>query len=110
MPLGDRITLTVAANNLFDVAARRHASFLKDHAPLAGRDIRLSVRTRFCGGVRRRLDLRRAGVDDRDRCRATRKYWYPPLFPPTPSQRPPPTLPGGALSQTAQRPFCGARP
>ncbi|API60020.1 TonB-dependent receptor [Tardibacter chloracetimidivorans] len=47
MPLGDRITLTVAANNLFDVAARRHASFLKDHAPLAGRDIRLSVRTRF---------------------------------------------------------------
>src|SRR3546814_4393070 len=26
MPIGDRITLTVAANNLFDVAARRHAS------------------------------------------------------------------------------------
>jgi iron complex outermembrane receptor protein len=31
-------------NNLLDVTARRAASFLKDYAPLAGRDIRLSVR------------------------------------------------------------------
>lgn len=46
-PMGDRLTVTLAANNLFDVVARRHASFLKDYAPLAGRDIRLSVRTRF---------------------------------------------------------------
>lgn len=37
-------TLLVSANNLFDVDARRHASFLKDFAPLAGRDIRLTAR------------------------------------------------------------------
>jgi iron complex outermembrane receptor protein len=37
-------TITLSANNLFDVDARRHASFLKDFAPLAGRDIRISVR------------------------------------------------------------------
>jgi iron complex outermembrane receptor protein len=46
-PMGDRLTITLAANNLFDATARRHASFLKDYAPLAGRDIRLSVRTRL---------------------------------------------------------------
>ncbi len=38
------ISLMLSGNNLFDVVARRHASFLKDYAPLAGRDIRLSVR------------------------------------------------------------------
>jgi len=38
------LTFTLSANNLFDVAARRHASFLKDYAPLAGRDIRLTAR------------------------------------------------------------------
>jgi iron complex outermembrane receptor protein len=32
---------------LFDVNARRHASDLKDYAPLAGRDIRLTARARF---------------------------------------------------------------
>jgi iron complex outermembrane receptor protein len=37
-------SLILAANNLFDVEARRHASFLKDYAPLAGRDIRLTAR------------------------------------------------------------------
>ncbi|MBY0519763.1 MAG: TonB-dependent receptor [Sphingomonas sp.] len=37
-------TLLVSANNLFDVEARRHASFLKDFAPLAGRDIRVTAR------------------------------------------------------------------
>lgn len=37
-------TLLVSANNLFDVDARRHASFLKDFAPLAGRDIRITAR------------------------------------------------------------------
>jgi iron complex outermembrane receptor protein len=37
-------TLLISANNLFDVVGRRHASFLKDFAPLAGRDIRATVR------------------------------------------------------------------
>jgi iron complex outermembrane receptor protein len=45
-PFADRknTALVLSANNLFDVDARRHASFLKDFAPLAGRDIRLSLR------------------------------------------------------------------
>ncbi|MEY4160852.1 MAG: hypothetical protein RLZZ136_1473 [Pseudomonadota bacterium] len=38
------LSFTLTANNLFDVSARRHASFLKDYAPLAGRDIRLTAR------------------------------------------------------------------
>lgn len=38
------LTFTLSANNLFDVVARRHASFLKDYAPLAGRDVRLTAR------------------------------------------------------------------
>ena len=38
------LTLSLTANNLFDVNARRHASDLKDYAPLAGRDIRLTAR------------------------------------------------------------------
>jgi len=38
------LRLSLAANNLFDIEARRHASFLKDYAPMAGRDIRLSLR------------------------------------------------------------------
>jgi iron complex outermembrane receptor protein len=37
-------SITLSANNIFDVDARRHASFLKDYAPLAGRDIRLTAR------------------------------------------------------------------
>lgn len=40
-------TITLSANNLFDVDARRHASFLKDFAPLAGRDLRISARLAF---------------------------------------------------------------
>jgi iron complex outermembrane receptor protein len=40
-------TLILAANNIFDVEARRHASFTKDFVPLAGRDIRLSARFSF---------------------------------------------------------------
>lgn len=39
-----QLTLSLTGNNIFDVDARRHASELKDYAPLAGRDIRLSVR------------------------------------------------------------------
>ena len=40
-------TLTLSANNIFDVEARRHASVLKDYAPLAGRDIRITARVRI---------------------------------------------------------------
>ena len=41
------LTLSLMGNNLFDVNARRHASDLKDYAPLAGRDVRLSARIGF---------------------------------------------------------------
>ena len=40
-------SITLSANNIFDVDARRHASFLKDVAPLAGRDLRISARLSF---------------------------------------------------------------
>ncbi len=44
-PFADkRSSLTLSANNLFDVDARRAASFLKDFAPLTGRDIRVTAR------------------------------------------------------------------
>ena len=45
-PMGERgpLSLVLSGNNLFDVEARRHASYLKDYAPLAGRDIRMTVR------------------------------------------------------------------
>ena len=45
-PLGASggLNITLLANNIFDVVARRHASFLKDYAPLSGRDIRISAR------------------------------------------------------------------
>lgn len=39
-----KTSLILSANNLFDVDARRAASFLKDFAPLAGRDIRVTVK------------------------------------------------------------------
>lgn len=39
--------LVLSANNIFDVDARRHASFTKEFVPLAGRDIRLSARFSF---------------------------------------------------------------
>jgi iron complex outermembrane receptor protein len=44
-PFADRpdLTLSLAANNLFDVDARRSTSLLKDYAPLAGRDVRLTL-------------------------------------------------------------------
>ena len=38
------LSLTLAANNLFDLEARRSTSLLKDYAPLAGRDFRLTAR------------------------------------------------------------------
>jgi len=40
-------SITLSANNIFDVTARRHASVLKDYAPLAGRDIRITARFGF---------------------------------------------------------------
>ena len=39
--------LVLSANNIFDVEARRHASFTKGSVPMAGRDIRLSARFSF---------------------------------------------------------------
>ncbi|WP_444856699.1 TonB-dependent receptor [Sphingosinicella sp.] len=48
-PFGDDndSSITLSANNIFDVTARRHASFLKDFAPLAGRDFRITARLSF---------------------------------------------------------------
>jgi iron complex outermembrane receptor protein len=48
-PLGadGPLNLVLSANNLLDVTARRHASFLKDFAPLSGRDVRLTARLSF---------------------------------------------------------------
>ncbi|WP_380875002.1 TonB-dependent receptor [Sphingomonas sp. DBB INV C78] len=40
-------SIILSANNIFDVVARRHASFLKDYAPLAGRDFRITTRINF---------------------------------------------------------------
>jgi iron complex outermembrane receptor protein len=40
-------SLTLSANNLFDVEARRHTSVLKDYAPLAGRDLRATLRVQL---------------------------------------------------------------
>jgi len=44
---GNMSAIILSANNIFDVDARRHASFLKDYAPLAGRDLRISARFTF---------------------------------------------------------------
>lgn len=41
------LSFALSANNIFDVDARRHASVLKDFAPLAGRDIRVTARASF---------------------------------------------------------------
>ena len=48
-PFGDdnQSSIVLSANNIFDVDARRHASFLKDYAPLAGRDLRITARVTF---------------------------------------------------------------
>jgi iron complex outermembrane recepter protein len=37
-------SILVSANNIFNVEARRHASFLKDYAPLSGRDFRVTMK------------------------------------------------------------------
>jgi iron complex outermembrane receptor protein len=41
------LSLSLSANNIFDVEARRSTSQLKDFAPLGGRDIRLTARVGF---------------------------------------------------------------
>ncbi len=41
------VTLLASANNIFDVEARRHASFTKDFVPLSGRDFRVSAKFSF---------------------------------------------------------------
>ncbi len=48
-PLENRenVTVQLSADNIFDVVGRRHASFTKDFVPLAGRNIRASVRLSF---------------------------------------------------------------
>ena len=48
-PLGEarETAIILSANNIFDVDARRHASFTKDFVPLPGRDIRVSARLSF---------------------------------------------------------------
>ncbi|MBO9670839.1 MAG: TonB-dependent receptor [Sphingobium sp.] len=43
LPDNQKVRLLVSANNIFDVTARRHASILKDYAPLAGRDVRVTL-------------------------------------------------------------------
>ena len=43
----ENVTVQLAADNVFDVTGRRHASFTKDFVPLAGRNIRASVRLSF---------------------------------------------------------------
>ncbi|HVJ01507.1 MAG TPA: TonB-dependent receptor, partial [Sphingomonas sp.] len=40
-------SLALSANNIFDVEARRHTSVLKDYAPLAGRDLRATLRVQL---------------------------------------------------------------
>ena len=42
-----KASLTLSANNIVNVEARRHASLLKDYAPLAGRDFRITGRVSF---------------------------------------------------------------
>lgn len=41
---GNNLTIMLQGDNLFDVTGRRHASFTKDFVPLAGRNVKLSIR------------------------------------------------------------------
>ena len=43
----DSIRITLAAENVFDVTGRRHASFTKDFVPLSGRNVKLGIKTSF---------------------------------------------------------------
>lgn len=44
---GENVTVMLQANNLFDAEGRRHASVTKDFVPLAGRNLKLSVKGSF---------------------------------------------------------------
>ncbi|MBD3728358.1 MAG: TonB-dependent receptor [Sphingomonadales bacterium] len=44
---GSPVSFVLSANNIFNVDARRHASYLKDYAPLSGRDLRVSAQLSF---------------------------------------------------------------
>jgi iron complex outermembrane receptor protein len=44
---GNNVTVMLQADNLLDAEGRRHASFTKDFVPLAGRNVKLSVRGSF---------------------------------------------------------------
>lgn len=48
-PMGDEgpLAVSLAANNLFNVSARRAASFTRDFVPLAGRDVRVTAKLSF---------------------------------------------------------------
>ena len=48
-PLGtaNNTIISLSMNNIFDVEARRHSSFLKNEAPLLGRDVRVTARLSF---------------------------------------------------------------
>jgi len=48
-PMGDEgpLTLSLSGNNLFNVSARRAASFTRDFVPLAGRDLRVTAKLSF---------------------------------------------------------------
>ncbi|RZJ40571.1 MAG: TonB-dependent receptor, partial [Brevundimonas sp.] len=47
-PLADKnVTVFAEVHNLTDVEAREHVSFLKDIAPMAGRNLRVGVAYRF---------------------------------------------------------------
>ncbi|MGQ7830625.1 TonB-dependent receptor [Altererythrobacter sp. Z27] len=43
----ENVTLVLAADNVFDVTGRRHASFTKDFVPLVGRNLKASLRFSF---------------------------------------------------------------
>jgi len=43
----NNVTVMLQANNLLDAEGRRHASFTKDFVPLAGRNVKLSVKGSF---------------------------------------------------------------
>ena len=47
LPGNQNVTLQIAADNIFDVNGRRHASFTKEFVPLIGRNFRASVRLSF---------------------------------------------------------------
>ena len=47
MPSRENVTVLLSADNIFDVVGRRHASFTKDFVPLAGRNVKVSIRLSF---------------------------------------------------------------